>query len=241
LPDRRRGRRLHAARCARVVVFAGWIVLSMATALAAQESPAASPFTAPPARASTSWIGAGAALGVLDLPKAAVGVELLAQIRSDSLWPIEVGAVYWFDNEAELTLSELDLELHPFLLAPYPADGSRIHVSAAELSAALCPFERRIGSDALQLCAGAQVGLLWAEGEGFVAPVSKRQLTVDLEGFARYHFQLGARVGLSYSAGLFVALFRERFGYRDRYGQFRELFRRAPVGARLDLALTYRL
>jgi hypothetical protein len=38
---------------------------------------------------------------------------------------------------------------------------------------------------------------------------------------------------------LFVPMIRERFGYTDSRGGYREQFRIAPVGGRLDAALTY--
>ena len=188
-----------------------------------------------------SWVGAGVALGVLNLPKIGVGVELIAELRTKSIWPIEFSLVYWFQNDAELSSSELDLMLHPFYVYPYPNGGSKLSMTAAQLGAALCPLERYMRSDIFQLCAGVRAGVLRAESRGFPDEGTETRPTLDLEGYLRYHFRLGGDLGLSYSAGLFVALIRDRFGYLDRQGDFVELFRTSAVGARLDLALTYAL
>jgi hypothetical protein len=188
-----------------------------------------------------SWVGAGLALGVLNLPKIGVGAELIAQLRPASFWPIELALVYWFENEAPLSFGELDLMLHPFYAYPYPEGGSGLSMTAAHLGAALCPLDRSLGTDSLQLCAGVQLGLLRGVSTGFPEASAETRPTFELEGHARYHFRLGGNVGLSYSAGVFVALLRDRFGYSDRYGEFVQVFRRSAVGARLDLALTYGL
>jgi len=188
-----------------------------------------------------SWVGAGVALGVLNLPKIGVGVELLAELRTKSIWPIEFSLIYWFQNDAELSASELDLMLHPFYAYAYPEGGSKLSMTAAQLGAALCPLERYMRSDIFQLCAGVKAGLLRAESRGFPDEGTETRPTLELEGYVRYHFHLGGDLGLSYSAGVFVALLRDRFGYLDRQGDFVEVFRTSPVGARLDLALTYGL
>jgi hypothetical protein len=168
-------------------------------------------------------------------------VELLAELRTESLWPIEFSLVYWFQNDAELGYSELDLMLHPFYAYPYPEGGSKLSMTAAQLGAALCPLERYMGNDIFQLCAGAKAGLLRAESSGFPDQGTETRPTLELEGYARYHFRIAGGLGLTYSAGLFVALIRDRFGYLDRQGDFVELFRTSAVGARLDLALSFAL
>jgi hypothetical protein len=188
-----------------------------------------------------SWVGAGAALGVLNLPKIGIGVELIAELRTESLWPIEFSLIYWFQNDAELSVNELDLNVHPFYAYPYPEGGSKLSMTAAQFGAALCPLQRYMGPDIFQLCAGAKAGLLRAESSGFPEAGTETRPTLELEGYARYHFRLGGDLGLTYSAGFFVALLRDRFGYLGRLGDFVEVFRIAPVGARLDLALTYAL
>lgn len=189
----------------------------------------------------SSWVGAGLALGVLNLPKVGVGAELLTELRTRPLWPLEFRLVYWFDNHAELGLSDLDLMVHPYVLIPFPAGGSRLRVSGAQLSVATCPLERRLGSDSLLICGGVQGGVVRVAAEGFAGDKDTTHPSFGFELFARYHFELGARFGISYSAGLFLALLRERYGYRDREDQFREAFRSSLVGGRLDLALTYSL
>jgi hypothetical protein len=185
-----------------------------------------------------SWVGAGVALGILNLPKIGVGVELIAQLRTESIWPIEFSLSYWFQNDAELSVSELDLMLHPFYVYPYPEGGSKLSMTAAQLGAALCPLERYMRADIFQLCAGVKAGLLRAESTGFPDEGIETRPTLELEGYLRYHFRLGGALGLTYSAGLFVPLIRDRFGYLDRQGDFVEVFRTSAVGARLDLALT---
>jgi hypothetical protein len=214
------------------------------TTVAAEPAAATAPPRPPAAFIShprPSWIGAGVALGILNLPKIGVGVELIAQLRTEVIWPIEFSLVYWFQNDAELSVSELDLMLHPFYPYPYPEGGSKLSMTAAQLGAALCPLERYMSSDIFQLCAGVKAGLLRAESHGFPDESSETRPTLELEGFLRYHFRLGGDLAVSYSAGLFVPLIRDRFGYRDRQGDFVEVFRTSAVGGRLDLALTYGL
>jgi hypothetical protein len=188
-----------------------------------------------------SWVGAGLALGVLNLPNFAAGVTLLGQLRAGDFWPIDLGATYWFDNEAELSPGELDLQLHPLVGLAFPEDGSRSTFSALEAKAALCPLEHRLRSGTLIACAGMQGGVLFARSEGFVAEDDQTRPLLGFELYARWHFRVAGPVGLTYSAGAFVPLFRERFGYRDGFGRFREQFRIAPIGGRLDVAMTYSL
>ena len=68
---------------------------------------------------------------------------------------------------------------------------------------------------------------------------SSTRALFDIDAYARWHFRLGNGLGISYSAGLFVPFLRDRYGYHDRFGAFHEQFRIAPLGGRLDLALTY--
>lgn len=186
-----------------------------------------------------SWVGAGVAFGVLNLPNFGAGVTLLGQVRTDDFWPIDLGAVYWFDNQAELRSSELDLQLHPLVTVPFPAGGSRSTFSAIEAKAAVCPLEHGLRAGTLIACAGLQGGVLFARSEGFSGDEDQTRPLLGFELYARWHFRVAGPIGLSYSAGAFVPLFRERFGYRDGFGRFHEQFRIAPIGGRLDIAMTY--
>jgi len=185
-----------------------------------------------------SWIGAGAAFGVLNLPKLGVGLEVVAQIKAKHVWPIDLGAMYFLDNQALLSDGELDLLGIPGLTVVYPASGSGTTFNALQLRAAVCPYEHALGSGELLLCAGLYGGALVARSEGFIAATTHTSPLYGLQAYARWHFTIAGQFGISYSAGLFAALGRERFGYLDRNNRFRELFQVSPVGGRLDLALT---
>jgi hypothetical protein len=176
---------------------------------------------------------------VLNLPKLGAGATLLGQVRAGGFWPMDLGATYWFDNQAELTTSELDLELHPLVLAPFPVGGSRVVFRAIEAKAALCPLEHWLRSGSIIACAGVQGGVLFAEPEGFVEEEDQTGALFGFEAYARWHFRISDPIGISYSAGVFIPVIRDRFGFRDGFGRFREIFRITPVGGRLDIALTY--
>jgi hypothetical protein len=190
---------------------------------------------------SSSWFGAGIAFGVLNLPNFGVGATVLGQVRADEFWPIDLAAVYWFENHAELLPSELDLQLHPLVAVPFPPGGSQTSFTATEVRAALCPLEHRLRTGSLIACAGLQGGVLFARPEGFLDEQDQTRPLLGIEVYARWHYPIAGPIGLTYSAGAFVPLIRERFGYRDGFGKFRETFQIAPAGARLDVALTYSL
>jgi hypothetical protein len=122
----------------------------------------------------------------------------------------------------------------------FPAGGGRSTFSAVEARAAVCPLEHGLRSGTLIACVGLQGGVLFARSAGFQADSDDQTRPLfGFELYARWHFRIAGPLGLSYSAGAFVPLFRERFGYRDGFGRFHEQFRIAPIGGRLDLALTY--
>jgi hypothetical protein len=186
-----------------------------------------------------SWLGAGFAIGVLNLPKLGAGAALEGELRVPGLFPIDFGLVYFFDNEAALTRDELDLQAHPLIGATFPPGGSRLRVNTAQLSAAACPYERDMKPGSLLLCIGGQGGVIRVRGEGFVGEVDSTRGLFALEAYARWHFPISDTLGVSYSAGVFVPFVRDRFGYLNRHRAFTEKFRIAPVGGRLDLLLTY--
>jgi hypothetical protein len=188
---------------------------------------------------SGSWIGAGFTAGLLNLPKLGIGVEVIGELRVPNMWPIELSATYWFENDAVLNATELDLAANPFIYAPYPPGGSRLEVTEMQASAALCPFEYNLETGSFMACGGVSAGALRASGEGFVNQKAVTRPLFDFDAYARWHFRLGAGIGITYSAGLFIPLFRDHFGYMDRAGDFHQSFRIAPIGGRLDLALTY--
>jgi hypothetical protein len=192
--------------------------------------------TIPPMR---SWFGVGVALGVLNLPKLGAGVQATAELRPEGAWPIDISLIYFFDNEAELDRDELDLRANDLIGVTFPTGGSRLHVSAAQASAALCPYERELRPGVLILCAGVQGGLMWVRGEGFMSQTDNSHGLFAFEGYARWHFPISEAIGASYSAGLFVPFLRDHFGYLDRYSLFTSKFRVGAVGGRLDLLLTY--
>jgi hypothetical protein len=125
------------------------------------------------------------------------------------------------------------------VLAPFPPGGSRSTFSALEAKAALCPLEHELRSGSIIACAGVQGGVLFVQSEGFVDDQDQTRPLFGFEAYARWHFKLWDPIGVTYSAGVFVPVIRDRFGFRDGFDRFRELFRIAPVGGRLDIALTY--
>lgn len=186
-----------------------------------------------------SWVGAGLAIGVLNLPKLGAGGKLVGEIRADGLWPIDLGVGYYFDNDAPFTRDELDLQAHPLIIETFPAGGSKLTFNTVQASAAVCPYERDLEPGSLLLCAGVQGGLLHVRASGLINERTSTHPLFDFEAYARWHFSLSPVVGVTYSAGLFVPLMRDRFGYLDRSAKFVEKFRVAAIGGRLDLLLTY--
>jgi hypothetical protein len=191
----------------------------------------------------TLRLGVGAAFGVLNLPKLGAGIAALGELQPAAFpFPIDLTFVYWLDNTAELTPSELDLGVHPLVVLPFPSSGSRIVFSGLQLGAAVCPYQHELGSGRILLCGGVYGGLLRGSPEGFVvAEEEQTSALYGVEAYARWHFRLTGALGLSYSVGLFGALGRERFGHVDSFGDFREDFQVSPVGGRLDLLLTFGL
>ncbi len=187
-------------------------------------------------------IGAGLTAGLFNLPSLGIGASLHAQVTPRGFWPIELSATYFFDNERQLTSVDLDLAVHPLFLFPFPAEGSRISFGIAQLSATVCPHDQALSGGRIFVCAGAYGGLIRVEAEGFVlANHSEDRPLFGLEGYVRWRFKISGPLSFTYSAGLFVPLLRERFGYTDRFARFHELFQTTPVNGRVDLALAFRL
>lgn len=184
-------------------------------------------------------LGAGLGFGVLNLPKLGVAASLLAHLRPSGFVPIELQAMYWFDNEDELTLGERDLRIHPLVGLAFPPGGTRTAFRAAELRAALCPFAHELRSGLLMACGGVSGGVLLARSEGLLDSADQTRPLFAFEAYARWHFNLVERMGLIYSVGFFVPVFRERFGYVNSLGRFEEQFRITPVAGRFDVGLSY--
>lgn len=248
--ERQRLQVLHPRARRAMPVVRGLATAGLALVLAAWPRPAlhaqsaGSPTCSPPAAAEPMrapdprvMIGAGAALGVLNLPSIALGPELLAEI--DVGWPIDLSVAYFPSNTAQISDHELNLPLHPNFFVPFPEDGSRIRVSMVRASAGTCPLRYRLQSGSLLACGGLFGGVLLAKAAGFVDQSDETRLLLGADAYARWYFRISEPIGITYSAGLFVPFMRERFGYANRQGEFRELFREPPVGGRLDVALTW--
>jgi hypothetical protein len=151
-----------------------------------------------------SWIGAGIAVGLLNMPKLGIGLEITGEVRTPVMWPIELGVVYWLDNDDDLNTVETDLIAHPLLAVPYPPGGSSVAIQETMLSAALCPYEYVMTTGSFLACAGASGGILRASGEGFVDEKTVVRPLFQVDAYARWHFRLGGGVGITYSAGVFV-------------------------------------
>ena len=182
----------------------------------------------------------GSGIGVVNLPKLGVGVELVGEARPRRFWPLAFGLTYWFDNDKELTSSQLNLNVHPLIALPYPSGGSRLTARAYQASAATCPYETALGSGALSLCAGIEGGILRVSGAGFVNARTQTRPMFAFDAYARWHFRFASSgLGITYSLGVFVPMIRDSFGFRDHRGDFDEEFQQAPVGGRVDVALAY--
>ena len=182
-------------------------------------------------------IGAGASIGVLNLPSLGAGVTLITQFGT--VLPMDLSITYFFENSSELTTPERDLGIVPVFVVPWPPGGSRASFSLTQVNFGMCPAQHDLDPGVLLGCAGVYGGLLSAQGEGFVEPVDTLRVALGLEAYARWRYRLGGPIGLTYSAGLFVPLLRPAFGYVDGDGEFQQQFRVSPLGGRLDVALTY--
>lgn len=184
-------------------------------------------------------LGAGIAVGILNLPKLGAAPSLWGRLALADGWAFELGVDWWLANEAELDIGERDLVLHPIYIIPFPPGGSRLRFEGFEVAAAVCPHRIRLVPGELALCAGVRGGMLRVEAEGFTDTEEHTRALFALTAFARWHYRLAGPVGVSYSAALFVPFLRDRYGYVDSVGIERTEFEPAPVGGRLDLALTY--
>jgi hypothetical protein len=167
----------------------------------------------------------------------AIGPELFAEV--DAGWPIELSVAYYPKNSEEISDDQLDLGLLPNGFVPFPPDGSRIAFSELEASVDTCPLRYRMQSGSVLACGGLFGGVLMAKSEGFVSENDETRLSAGAEAFARWHFRIAEPIGITYSAGLFVPFVRDRFGFLNRNGEYRELFRQPVIGGRLDVALSW--
>lgn len=182
-------------------------------------------------------VGAGIALGVLNLPNIALGPALFAEI--DAGWPVDISVAYLPPNTAEVPSRKLDLELHPAFAVPFPSGGSRAELSLLQLSAGVCPLRHELSNGRLLGCGGLYGGVLQGTSEGLIRSDDATRFLAGAELYARWHFRLGGPIGLTYSAGVFTPFLREPFGFRDRDGEFQRLFREPVLGGRLDLFFVF--
>jgi hypothetical protein len=61
----------------------------------------------------------------------------------------------------------------------------------------------------------------------------------SFEIYARLRFELSEHIAITYSAGVFIPVLRDRIGYVDPDGGFHEQFRLPVLGGRLDAALVF--
>lgn len=155
------------------------------------------------------WRGALAIAGMAEvgrLPGVPLGVELAVQIEPPSLWPVELAVSAW--QEASLETGD---------------GGSTFrHLSAALLG---CPLRARH----LALCGGGQVGVIEAEGFGFVDNRSERELVADVRLEARGELPVAPGWFLRVAAAAWIPLARPRFSFESSGGAVEPLFSPAPV------------
>jgi hypothetical protein len=226
-----------ATRLALLAVLAAALVSLLAAPRAASAQACGSGPPEGPPPDPRFVLGAGAMIGVLNLPNLGAGITVLGQLGT--IIPIDLALGYYFDNTDELLVMERDLGLHPLFGTPWPPGGSRTAFSIVQASAGVCPLRHELVPGTLFGCGGLYGGLMRAAPEGFVAAEDVLRPVLGLEAYARWRYTLGGPIGLTYSAGLFVPLLRPAFGYVDSRGRFSEQFRVSPLGGRLDVALSY--
>ncbi|MDH5671499.1 MAG: hypothetical protein OEZ06_05070 [Myxococcales bacterium] len=205
-----------------------------------QQLPVDEPALDTPVRDPGFQFGAGLAVGVLNLPKLGAGLQLYMRTKLPGFIPLELSASYFFANRAALDLGDVDYGLSSLILVFGPDSNAHVDYQVIQLSAALCPANGGVATGQLSLCAGPIVGAITSDSGNFVvAADDPTRALFAFEAYARFRFQAGDTVGLSYSIGLFVPVIRDRFGYADRSGEFRQHFRQAPVGGRFDLLVTF--
>ena len=116
----------------------------------------------------------------------------------------------------------------------------RVDLVAGSVALAGCPPGWQRGSWELAGCAGVELGLLRAEGAGFVSDRQNREILVDVTVGGRIFRRLGRSVFVVAGVDLGVALRRPRFVYQDAAGDFQPLYRPHLVGATARLGLGVR-
>lgn len=182
-------------------------------------------------------VGAGVAVGLLNLPSVGVAPSLWARLAPADTWALEMSLDAWLDNDADLSTYERDLGVHPMLVVSPTGKGS-VRFNAFEGGLAVCPYRSLLDPGELSFCAGVRGGMIEAHGIGFAQASDATRALFSIEAHARWRYHLAGPLGLSYSAGLFVPVLRDRFTYVDAFGRERDKFRLAPLAGRLDLALT---
>jgi hypothetical protein len=76
-----------------------------------------------------------------------------------------------------------------------------------------------------------------ARPEGFLDEEDDTRGLFSFEAYARFRFRFTPAIALTYSAGVFIPVIRDKFGYRDGFGDFQEEFRMPVLGGRLDVGL----
>lgn len=191
----------------------------------------------PPPTFGAFALGAGVAVGFLNLPRVGIAPSFWARLAPAETWALEMSLDAWLDNDAPLSNYERDLGVHPMYVIS-PNDSGSIRFRAFEGGVALCPYRTSLDPGELSFCAGVRGGVIEADGIGFAQATAATRGLFSVEGHARWRYHLVGPLGLSYSAGLFVPLLRDQFSYVDAFGRQRDKFRQAPLGGRLDLALT---
>ncbi len=178
----------------------------------------------PPVTPEEPWrvaLQAGPVFGVGLLPNVGLGMQVGVSIEPPWFWAVEGSAAAYLPREESLGGANGDFQL-------------------AYVELGICPLSHRFSGFVLSVCAGVQLGRLWADGSDNNGDWEQHQFVANLGSRVRLSYQLygPATVGVGFSG--VVALVRDSFEIVDQSGKPRELFMLSPVAALPEVSVGLR-
>jgi len=179
----------------------------------------------PPVEPEEPWrvaVEVGPVFGIGLLPNVGIGLQAGVSIEPPWFWAVEGSAAAYLPREESLGGASGDFQL-------------------AYVELGICPLSHRFSAFlSLSVCAGVQLGRLWADGTDQNGDWEQHQFVANLGSRVRLSMRIygPATVGVGFSG--VVALLRDSFEIVDQSGNPQELYRLSPVAALPEVSLGLR-